>query len=67
LTALLISIVAIIFTIFLYLKRPVQIILRIVAIVIISEDHTGTGMVRVGADNIIRLEKGKTDIDRFID
>ena len=34
-TALLISIVAIIFTIFLYLKRPVQIILRIVAIVII--------------------------------
>ena len=34
---------------------------------VITEDHTGTGMVRVGADNIIRLEKGKTDIDRFID
>jgi hypothetical protein len=33
---------------------------------VITEDHTGSGMVRVGADNIIRLEKGKTDIDRLI-
>jgi len=33
---------------------------------VITEEHTGTGMVRVGADNIIRLEKGKTDIDRLI-
>lgn len=33
---------------------------------VIADDYSGKGTVKVGADNIIRLEKGKIDIDRFI-
>jgi hypothetical protein len=34
---------------------------------IIADDYSGKGTVKVGADNIIRLEKGEIDIDRLID
>ena len=33
---------------------------------VITEDYTGTGTVRAGADNIIRMEKGEIDIDLLI-
>jgi hypothetical protein len=34
---------------------------------VIADGYSGKGAVKVGADNIIRLEKGETDIDRLID
>jgi hypothetical protein len=34
---------------------------------VIADEYSGKGTVMIGADNIIRLEKGKIDIDRLID